>query len=304
MRMPMMFPLALGAIGALVLGLGSFSGERAQDAPQRPEQTDPQTLYLTFGVYQTDKATVMYRMFTPLLDSLQTGLEQELGRPVDMELTIFRSYDHGIDALCEGKVDLVHFGPASYITAKERNPELKLLAMEHESGQKRAPGVIFVRKDSPVRTLSDLRGRSFAFGDPNSTVGRWLVQAELVRAGLRASDLSRTRYLERHDQVAAVVQHGEFDAGSVKISTFAKANAEGALREIATFDNVTKPIVARAGLPADLCAAIRKVLYRLDDPAIFKDLKVSGFTETCDAEYEFVREGMKKALEFDAKRGD
>jgi phosphonate transport system substrate-binding protein len=302
----MKIPQLLGALGAVLLALGLLpgpSGLAHEPAQEPPAPEKPPTLHLTFGVYPTDKATVMYRMFTPLLESLQAEMEKDLERPVEIELTIFRSYDQGIDALSDGRVDFVHFGPASYITAKERNKGLQLLAMEHESGQKRFQGVIFVRKDSPVQTLQDLKGRKFAFGDPNSTIGRWLVQAELARAGLHEADFKEIKYHERHDQVAAVVEHGDFDAGSVKISTFEKANAQKTLRVLATFDNVTKPIVARAELAPDIAAAIRKSLFRLTDPALFKDLKISGFTEAKDEDYQFVRDGMKRALAFGARRG-
>ncbi len=261
------------------------------------------TLTLTFGVYPTDKATVMYRTFTPMIDELEDRVAKRLNQPVDIHLTIFRSYEDGIDALCKGTVDFVHFGPASSIVAKQRAPGIKLLAMEHENGEKRFQGVIFVGKDSPIHTLADLKGKRFAFGDPNSTIGRWLVQAELVKAGVVADDLASFKYLERHDQVADVVVHGDFDAGSVKMSTFQKANAKSELRSIATFENVTKPVVAREGLDQPVFEAIQSALIEMKEPALFKDLKISGFMSTSDAEYDFVREGMKRAAAFEGRRG-
>jgi phosphonate transport system substrate-binding protein len=291
----------LGFVPLALLALLPAATAPVPSPVQRPPQKA--AVSLTFGVYQTDKATVMYRSFTPLIDALQDLVAARLERPVDIQLTIFKSYDDGIDALCKGTVDFVHFGPASYVLAKQRNPDVELLAMEHENGAKRFSGVIFVARDSAVRKLADLRGRSFAFGDPNSTIGRWLVQAELVGAGITASDLSTYTYHERHDQVAAVVEHGDFDAGSVKLSTFEKANANKTLRTIATFDNVTKPVVARDGLDREVFAAIQASLFDLSDPALFKDLKISGFVTATDDEYQFVRDGMTRALDFGPTRG-
>jgi phosphonate transport system substrate-binding protein len=257
-------------------------------------------VHLTFGVYQTDKATEMYKQFTPLLEKLQDDVTAKLGRPVDIELRIFRTYDDGITALVDGSVDFVHIGPASYITAKGKKPELRLLAMEHENEQKRFKGVIVVAKNSPIKSLAELKGHSFAFGDKNSTIGRFLVQAELVKNGIHASDLSGFKYLDRHDQVAAAVEHGDFDAGSVKFSTFQKANEKGTLRGLAEFWNVTKPLVARANLDDATFVAIQQALFELKDPAVLKSLKISGFMASTDSDYDFVREGMKKSLEFDA----
>jgi phosphonate transport system substrate-binding protein len=281
------------ALGTLVAPLPAQSKEKASD-----------TLSLTFGVYQTDKATVMYKMFTPVLEGIQDEMSRQLGRPVDIALTIFKSYDDGIQALVEGKVDLVHFGPASYVTAKERNPNIQLVAMEHEKGEKRSKGVIAVRTDSPIQKIEDLRGKRFAFGDKNSTVGRYLVQSLLIDNGIKGVDLASFKYLERHDQVAGAVELGDFEAGSVKASTFKKYEDKGTLRKVAEFDNITKPVVARAALDPSVFGAVQSALYAFADEAALKGLKISGFTSTSDAEYDFVREGIKKASAFSASVGN
>lgn len=272
----------------------------------RAEEPAGKPLALTFGVYQTDKATEMYKRFTPFLEQLSDDLGKRLNRPTDIQLTIFKSYDDGIEALVAGKVDFVHFGPASYITAKGKKPGIELLAMEHENGEKRFKGVVIVAKDSPIQSLADLKGKRFAFGDPNSTIGRYLVQAELVKNGIFARDLAgypTLKYFERHDQVAAAVEHGDFDAGSVKFSTYKKASEKGGLRKIAEFDNVTKPLVAREGLERPVFAAIQQALYEFKDEKVLKELKISGFMATSDEEYQFVREGMKTAEQFNTTTG-
>ncbi len=271
---------------------------------QATKDKSSETLSLSFGVYQTDKATVMYKTFIPILESIQDSVSKELGRPADIELTIFKSYDDGIRALVNGQVDLVHFGPASYIKAKAANPALQLVAMEHEKGEKRFKGVIAVKTDSPFKTIEDLRGKRFAFGDRNSTVGRYLVQAQLVDNGIYARDLASFKYMERHDQVAGAVELGDFEAGSVKSSTFKKYAEKGTLRMLADFENVGKPVVARAGFDPAVLVAVQHAFYGLKDEAILKDLKVSGFLPTSDAEYDFVRAGMKKSALFESAVGN
>jgi phosphonate transport system substrate-binding protein len=257
-------------------------------------------LSLTFGVYQSEKATVMYRSFTPVIEALTETMETKLQRPVDVKLFIFNNYDEGIEALVSGKIDFVRFGPASYILAKEKQPGVQLIAMETEGGDKRFKGAVFVRKDSPIRKLSDLKGKKFAFGDKNSTIGRYLIHAELVKAGITSSDLAGYQYLGRHDTVVRAVEVGDFDAGSAMLSTVEKSNAKDQFRIIATFDNVTKPWVARKGLERPTVEAIEHSLCAIQDPAILKDLKISGFVPTSEKEYEFVREGMKIAERFEA----
>ena len=93
---------------------------------------------------------------------------------------------------------------------------------------------------------------------------------------------------------------GDYDAGAVKIKTYKKANKNRTLRIVVSFDNVTKPWVAREGLDATVFEALQKLLFGLTDPAVLKKLKVSGFMVTSDAEYELVREAIKMAWQFDS----
>ncbi|MCF7976339.1 MAG: PhnD/SsuA/transferrin family substrate-binding protein [Phycisphaerae bacterium] len=284
--------------GLLTLMVGCVIGLTAQaqgtDLPKR----------VILGVYQSDKATVMYESFTPIVGYLEKSLLDELGRPVSVWLKIFKTYEEGKDALVKGQVDFVRFGPASYIMSKSLNPDIRLIAMELNKSKKRFKGIIFVRTDSPIQSLTDLKGKRFAFGDSNSTIGRYLAQAEMVTAGLSCQDLADYDYLLRHDIVAKAVLVGDYDAGSIKDSTFNKYNEDGELRVLKDFDNVTKPWIAKAGMPEQVFLALRKSLIGLHDPETLKALKVSGFTYCSDEDYEPVREGMQLSHQFDPSMMD
>jgi len=253
---------------------------------------------LSFGVYQTDKASVMYKQFTPVIKQLERNLSTRVERPVRIHLMIFKTYDEANDALVSGDVDFVRFGPASYVIAKQRDPAISLLAMEHNEGQKRFDGVIVVRVDSPIMELSDLKGKRFAFGDENSTIGRYLAQAALLQAGLHSRDLADYAYLGRHDKVAKSVALGDYDAGSVKENTYKKLNQDGALRILHRFENVTKPWIARSGMAPELIRHLQESLLSIDDTEALEALKFSGFLPASDAEYQFVRQGMSSSEEF------
>jgi len=232
---------------------------------------------LTFGVYSSDKATVMYKMFIPIVRHLQESTEAKLKRPADIFIKIFRTYDEGIDAQVKGQVDLVRFGPASYILARAKNPNISLIAMESIEGEKRFQGMIFVLKNSPIECLQDVKGKRFAFGDHNSTIGRYLAQAELVKAGIYGDDLKEYRYLGRHDKVVKAVLLRDYEAGSAKESTFNKYNQKNELRVIHRFDNVTKPWITREGLDTATVKALKETLLSLTDKEILTEAKISQF---------------------------
>lgn len=256
-------------------------------------------IHLTLGVYSFKKPTDVVRDFAAATDELGRLLSRELGRSAQINLRVFKTYDECLDKFVAGDVDLVRFGPASYVLAKQRNAKVELLVAEHEDGQKRCEGVIAVRSDSPIQTLAQLKGRTFAFGDENSTIGRYLSQAQLVAQGVYATDLKGHKYLERHDKVFKAVEVGDFDAGAMHIATFQDLNDKKQLRELVRFPNVGKPWVARAGLDRRIVTGLQQALLSMTSPEPLKALKVHGFQATTDDDFRLVREGMKNAEAFD-----
>ena len=197
---------------------------------------------LSFGVYAADSPTTVVAQFRPVLNVIEKRLAALLKEPVTIKMQIAPTYKAGVDDLVNDRVDFSRLGPASYIAAKQANAQLSILAMESQKGQKRFQGVICVAEQSPITTLSDLKGKRFAFGNPRSTIGRYLVQLHLMQAGIHARDLGSYAYLGRHDTVVLAVASGRYDAGALKQSTFQRLVEQGSrLRVLAAFDNVTKP---------------------------------------------------------------
>ena len=263
---------------------------------------DEQPLRLRFGVYQSDRATVMYRKFTPILEAIQDPLEQLIKQPVDIHLTIFENYDAGIKALVDGDVDFVRFGPASYIIAQQQNENISLLVMEQQKGLSRFNGFIVAKADAGITTLEDLRGKSFAFGNQNSTIGRFLAQAEMLKVGITAEDLKSHNFLGRHDLVAKAVISGTHDAGALKESTYKKLCDPKKIIIVHSFENVTKPWVAREGLEQPIKNAITEALLSLYKPKVLEELGCTGFVNAIPSDYDTVRASMKKAKSFVPKK--
>jgi len=252
---------------------------------------------ITFGIYTSDKPTTMYQKFKPIIDYLQNRITQN-GSDATVKMKIFPSYVAAVDALVGGNVDFVRFGPASYIIVKDRNKGVRLLVMEHKNNQKNFFGVFIAAKGSPIASISELKGKSFAFGDKNSTIGRYLSQAELIKAGIRSTDLSKYEYLGRHDKVALAVAVGNYDVGVVKENTFKKYSDSKGLTKIAQFPNVTKPWVVRSGLDDKMFNILQQALLELKDKNILKTLKQDGFLAAEDSDYDSVRQGMQLSKEF------
>jgi len=254
---------------------------------------------LTLAVYQADNAQTVYRQFQPLADGISQGIEKAGGN-LRVELKIYKGYDDARDALVNGQVDFARLGPASFVLTKERDPGIKLLAVEQKKGKTTSRGLIIVPEGSPIQMPSDLKGVRFAFGDPTSTIGRYLVQSLMIDHQIFADDLSSFEYLGRHDKVLESVRVGDFDAGALKESTYKKLDPQKSLRVLVDFENVTKPWVARSSMNAQQAEWLTQALISLSDPEALATLGVDGFVQVQSDHFENIRLAMEKAKRFDA----
>jgi len=260
------------------------------------------TIRLNFGVYSSNKPSAMVRVFKPMLKVLETRMSERLGTDVDIRMQIARDYDRGITDLTEGRVDFSRFGPASYIEAKNANGQLDILAVENERNSRVFYGIIAVAADSEIQHIDQLQGRSFAFGDEGSTIGRFLSQLYLERHGIRAGNLSRYEYLGRHDKVGTAVGAGDFDAGALNERTFKKlVDAGENIRELARFPNVTKPWIARSNLDPVVFEALQASLLEINDTEALAALKIDGFLTGSDADYNDIRRAIENNAVFFAE---
>lgn len=251
---------------------------------------------LRFGSYATERPTEELRKMEPFRQAIEHSLRTK-GLPVKIEVRIFPSYEEGIKALRLGEIDFSRLGPSSYVLARQQAPNLTLMASEAHEGDKVFSGVIVVRQDSPITALADLKGRRMAFGDPNSTTGRYLAQATLLKAGIQAKDLGGYSYLGRHDKVVYAVSSGHFDAGACNERTFQKYADARSLRVLVRFPSPTQAWVARAGLDVPLLKALQATLLGLQGNAL-DYIDRNGLLPANDADYDSLRQAMKQVKGF------
>jgi len=254
---------------------------------------------LNFGVYTSDKPTTMVKKLNPIIDDLERVLSRVLDEPVSIRMQISSTYEGGIQAIASRKVDFARLGPASYVKVVKLDPAVRLLAMESNKGTKRFNGMICVSGSSKIQSVDELKGKRFAFGDERSTIGRYLSQQYLVQHGISAADLKSYEYLGRHDRVGYAIAAGEFDAGALKESTFKELLQKGVvLRPIGTFQNVTKPWVARSGLSERIFSALRLALLEYKNPAGLKVLGKDGFVVGSHEDYMPIITAVRNNPEF------
>jgi phosphonate transport system substrate-binding protein len=239
-------------------------------------------------------------------DLLTAGEEfgRVLGRLVGMpvRVTVATDYAAVVEALRNHTADLAFTHPGGYVLAS-REAKATIVAKNVWHGKSTFTSRIFVRKDTGVRDVEDLRGKTIAFVDPTSSSGYIYPMALLIQRGLVKNRDPKTFFREAmfagaHDAAMRALLNGHVDA----IASFDLAREQylkdPAERERIIFVAETQPIpeagiAARNGLDPQLFARVRAALISIRGPAYADLLKrlyeIDGFEPAEDREYDPVR---------------
>lgn len=217
---------------------------------------EPQPPYI-LGVHPYLPAKEVHARFSPLA----AYLAKTLNHPV--EVRVGRDYDEHIAAIGNDRLDIAFMGPAQYVTLVEKYGPKPLLARLEIKGKPHLIGVIFTRQDNALRSLAELKGKTFAYGDPQSTMSHLVPMHMLERAGVPETALGRYQFLGAHKNVVLSVLAGDFDAGSVKSEVYDEYAGKG-LRVLATSAPVTEhALVTRRTLPPEQVERLRQALLTI-----------------------------------------
>jgi phosphonate transport system substrate-binding protein len=155
---------------------------------------------------------------------LKAYLEQKLGRPVN--LIIPTSYNATVEALGNGSLDFAYLGGLTYIKAHARYSVVPLV---QRSSDLQFRSFFITSSHSSIHSLGDLKGKTFAFGDINSTSGHLMPYMEMRQAGVDPNTSLKFRYTGSHPATAKAVESGAVDAGALDETVYTSMVAEGKL---------------------------------------------------------------------------
>jgi phosphonate transport system substrate-binding protein len=243
-------------------------------------------------------------------DLLAAGEEfgQALGKlcGARIRVTVASDYAAVIEALRNRTADLAFVHPVGYVLAS-REANARIVARNLWHGKSSFTSRFFVRKDSGIKTLEDLRGKTMAFVDPSSSSGYTYPMVLLIQRGLVKDRDPKTFFREvmfagAHDAAMRALLNGHVDA----IASFDLAPddylSDPAEREKIAFVAETPPIpesgiAARDGLDPAMFDKVRAALLQMRGPAYAALLKrmynIDGFAPAEDRDYDPVRAAVE-----------
>ena len=259
-----------------------------------------QTTVLRVSAIPDEAPTELQRKFKPLGDYLQ----RETGLAV--QFTPVTDYAAVVEGLASNKIDLAWLGGFTFVQARLRTNGGAVPIVQRAEDEKFTSRFI-VPIDSPVKSLADLKGKTFAFGAPSSTSGHLMPRFFLMKAGINPdTDFKAVAFSGAHDATVAFVASGRAEAGVLNASVMDKlvetANPNASkVRVLAT----TPPYydynwTVRPGLDAALTKKIAEAFLKLDptrpEQKEIMDLqRASRFIATQTSNYDGIEAAAKAA---------
>jgi phosphonate transport system substrate-binding protein len=274
-------------IGVLLFGF--FAGE-----------VSAQTLKeLRLSAIPDENPQEMLRIYTPFADYLT----KEVGIPV--KFTPVVDYAATVEGLAANRLEMVWYGGLTSVQAARQAKGARRIIMRKEDAEFKSHFI--TRKDTGIKDLKDLKGKTFSFGSVSSTSGHLMPRYFLLKNGLNPEkDFSKFSFSGAHDATAAWVESSRVDAGALNFLVWDKLveTKKVDTEKVAVFWT-TPPYVdyvwtVRAGVDKATVDKIVKAFLKLDynkpDDKKLLDLhRTKGYIAAKDEDWKGIEEAAVAA---------
>ena len=259
---------AVSILMAVAIGWGLGACGAGEDRDRLvPEGGPPVPLIFAFQPQENPEG------LAPGARDLAAYLSRELGTPTEVFLPT--TYAAVVEAMRSGHADVAYLSGWPYLTA-HREAGAEILVVEERNGTPFYQAQWFVRADSDVESLADLRGRSVAFPSPTSTSGYLFPVARLVEEGLLETGedpkvfFGQILFAGGYEQALQALAAGSVDAAAAADYAFPLYLDEaqrGRVRVLTQQGPVpTHGLAVRGSLSAEWKERIRDALLTLNEP--------------------------------------
>jgi phosphonate transport system substrate-binding protein len=278
----------------IVLCLSFFAACSAKEPP--PPAKKPPVEKLLIGLIPEQNIFRQMERYEPLGEYLsrKTG--------TNITFKILRRYGNIIDSFNSSGLDGAFFGSFTYTLAHAKvgvEVLARPVALDNTSTYY---GMIFVRKDSGIRTARDMKGKRFAFVDRATTAGYLLPLDYFQKHGISDYNhfLKEAYFTGTHEDAIHDVFNKKADIGAAKNTVFQRLASEDPriLKELVVLDRSPEVPENALALRKDIDASVRNLLKESllnmhldpDGKQVLERFGALKFIETMNKEYSVVRE--------------
>lgn len=255
---------------------------------------------LKVGIFPRYTQAETERLFQPMIQQLAGTLGQQL------ELITSPDFPAFWTKIQSQQFDLVHYNQYHYVKAASRYGH-RVLVSNQEFGRNQLRAGIVVPKDSPIRSLAQLRDHKVLFGGGRSAMVSYIMATDLLRsAGLGPGDYVQQTALTP-DSAVTSLYYRQGDAASASDVILQRKdlpwpNGGADLRTLAVSQPVAHlPWAVSTRVSEDLAKRLKQTLLALNQtPAGKRALTkahLSGLVSVSDADYDLPRQIIARVLQ-------
>ncbi|HUW50017.1 MAG TPA: phosphate/phosphite/phosphonate ABC transporter substrate-binding protein [Sulfuricella sp.] len=206
----------------------------------------------TFAVVPQFEQRKLFAIWKPVVDELEKRTGEHFKLVATLTIKEFEQ------ELARGSFDFVYTNPYHILKMSTTQGYIPLV---RDSAPLR--GILVVRKDSPIRSPSELNGKTVAFPSPNALGASLLMRADLARL-YHVTPVPL--YVKTHSSVYFHVVNGLTDAGGGVEKTLQEQDApvRDALRVLyTTRDMPSHPIAAHPRVPKFVQEKVQRALLEI-----------------------------------------
>jgi len=242
---------------------------------------------LIMGVFPRRSSAETANLYTPMADYLG----ERLGRKVTLATS--KNFDSFWKAVTEQRYDIVHYNQYHYIRSAKI---YRVIAHDQEFGKSAIAGALYVRKDSGITEVSQLRGRTIIFGGGKEAMLSYIApRFLLMQAGLKEEDFKAEFAVNPPNALVALYRKQADAAGGgdtlIDLPVVRDAiNAQELSRLAATEPLLFLPWAVKRTMPAKLAQSIQSILVDLKNSEagkqVLKSAIVTGIGRAGDRDYD------------------
>ncbi len=262
----------------------------------RPETTSPpekaaQEQLFVIGLIPEKHIFEQVKRYEPLADYLS----KKVG--VKIKLMVLSRYGNIIDNFVSSGMDGAFFGSFTYALAHTKLGVEVLARPENLDGISTYHGLIFVRKDSGIRTVKDMKGKRFVFVDKATTAGYLLPCEYFKKNGIKnyGTYLRESYFAGTHGDAIYDVLDKKADIGAAKNTIYDDlANTDGRItKELLILEESPEvpenALAVKKDLDDSLKTKLKAALLNMhndqDGRNVLKSFRARKFIETTDDDY-------------------
>ena len=277
-------------------------------AVERPESPIPELATINVAVAAMISPKETFGYYRQLLDYIGEKLDREV------QFIQRKTYGEINELLGIGQIDLAFICSGPYAAGKDKF-DLELVATPQVQNSRYYQSYLIVNKASQFRRLEDLKGRVFAFTDPESNTGKLVPTYWLFEKGEQPETyFSKTIYTYSHDNSILAVAKSLVDGAAIDGLIWEYYNQKDPV-----FTSRTRvirksepygipPIVASKFLSSELKDRIRQLFFGMHlDPKgqkILNELMIDRFLAPRDEWYDSIRQMDLKLAQMGKKKSE